>query len=60
MKNFSLKEIIYYVLGIILVSGFVFLYWTRFVNKIQIPPLIKQLNFSWGRNGVFVSFIFAI
>ena len=52
--KFSLKEIIYYILGVILVSGFVFLYWTRFVNKIQIPPLIKLLTFSWGRNGVFV------
>lgn len=42
-KNIFLKEIAFYTLGVALIGGYVYLYWTRFVNKLVAPPLIMKL-----------------
>ena len=51
----KIKEFIFYVLGILLIAGFVYLYWTRFVNKIALPPVIRKIRVSFGKNGVFIA-----
>lgn len=52
-KMAKIKEIIFYTLGIGLIAGFVLLYWTRFVNMPVMPPLIRELYSSWGKEWVF-------
>jgi hypothetical protein len=43
------KEIIYYLLGILLIVGFVFLYWSHF-RDIAGPPFAQRYILSnWGR-----------
>lgn len=54
-NNSKLKEIIFYILGIILIIGFVYLYYTRFINVKVVPPVIRKLIISLGRNGVFLA-----
>ena len=67
-NNFDVvKEIIFYALGVILISGFILLYWTRFVNIPVLPPSIRNLYFEWGKDwacivnaGVFILFVLFI
>ena len=51
MKNIErlalIKECLYYVLGIILIAGFVFLYWTPFKN-IPGPPAQRYIMTNFG------------
>lgn len=58
MKNNSkiklVKEVIFYILGIILIIGFVYLYWSRFVIKTGIPPVIRKLYYSGKVKEVFL------
>lgn len=46
------KEGIFYLLGIILICGFFLLYVTRFFNIHAVPPLIHEIYYEWGSNGL--------
>ena len=52
MKNqnrFTLaKEIVYYSLGILLIFGFVYLYWGHFTDKPGPPAAIRYIMGHWG------------
>jgi protein-S-isoprenylcysteine O-methyltransferase Ste14 len=53
MKNSSrlilTKEIIYYILGILLIFGFVYLYWGHFTDTPGPPAAIRYIMYNWGR-----------
>lgn len=53
-KMARIKEIIFYALGIGLIAGFILLYWTRFVTMPVMPPFIRELYYSWGKEWAFV------
>ncbi len=44
-KSSRVKEIVFYALGVVLIAGFVLLYFPRFVGIIKFPPVIRWL---WG------------
>lgn len=50
----TVKEVIFYVLGIILILGFFLLYYTRFFSIFAVPPFIRELYYAWGNNGLIV------
>ena len=70
MKNYKnkhrlilIKEIFYYILGIILIAGFVYLYWYHFIDKPQFtgtggqlwPPRVQPyLIYHLGRNAAVI------
>lgn len=63
-NKFNFREIIFYILGIILIVGFVYLYWTRFISKQGPPPIINDLYESGKymqvfllNTGIFILFI---
>ena len=43
-----IKEIIYYILGILLISGFVYLYWGHFSDAPGPPSAIRYIMSHWG------------
>jgi protein-S-isoprenylcysteine O-methyltransferase Ste14 len=43
------KEILYYLLGIILISGFVYLYWSHFSDSPSPPFAQSYILVSWGK-----------
>ena len=65
MNRLSLiKEGVYYTLGILLIFGFVYLYWSHF-RDISGPPFAQRyILYNWGKNGaiainaaIFILFI---
>ena len=66
-KNQSnlLKEILYYLLGLLLIFGFVYLYWSHFTDTFGPPFANRYIMLYWGNNAaiainaaVFLLFIF--
>lgn len=43
-KSSVVKEIVFYVLGVLLIGGFILLYFPRFLNIEMLPPAIRYLN----------------
>jgi protein-S-isoprenylcysteine O-methyltransferase Ste14 len=63
-KLSTAKELIFYALGILLIAGFTYLYWTRFILDPVMPPAIRYLYFDLGTDwailanaGVFILFL---
>jgi protein-S-isoprenylcysteine O-methyltransferase Ste14 len=58
MKNRNrlilIKEVIYYALGIVLIFGFVYLYWGHFTDKHGPPSALKYIWIHWGINTAIV------
>ena len=54
MKNpnrlIKTKEVTYYILGVLLIFGFVYLYWRHFINAPGPPTAIRYIMVSWGTN----------
>jgi methanethiol S-methyltransferase len=44
-RSSRVKEIVFYALGVVLIAGFVLLYFPRFVGVVKFPPVIRWL---WG------------
>lgn len=58
------KEVIFYLLGVLLIAGFVILYFPRFLGIGMVPPAIRYLFYQAGPNwaiavnaGVFILFL---
>lgn len=63
-RRILIKEIIYYTLGILLVLGFVYLYWEHFVDTPGPPASILSIRYGWGKTAaiainaaIFILFI---
>jgi methanethiol S-methyltransferase len=63
-KFSTLKEILFYILGGLLIAGFIILYFPRFLGIAMLPPAIRYLFYQWGSNwaiavnaGVFILFL---
>jgi protein-S-isoprenylcysteine O-methyltransferase Ste14 len=58
MKNQNrltlLKEILYYLLGILLISGFVYLYWSHFRDVAGPPFAQRYILYNWGKTAAIV------
>jgi protein-S-isoprenylcysteine O-methyltransferase Ste14 len=54
MKNqnrlIQTKEVIYYILGILLIFGFVYLYWSHFADTFGPPHANRLILSRWGKN----------
>ena len=48
------KEIIYYTLGILLVFGFVYLYWGHFSDTPGPPAAIRYIMSHWGMKAAII------
>ncbi len=48
-QRFDIQERIYFVLGVLIILGFVVLYSSRFLLKTSMPPAINSLYFHEGR-----------
>ena len=46
----QVKEVIYYILGILLISGFVYLYWSHFADTFGPPFANRRILVYWGKN----------
>jgi protein-S-isoprenylcysteine O-methyltransferase Ste14 len=62
--RFNAREFLYYLLGLLLIAGFVYLYSSRFIFETSMPPAIASLLFRSGREwvilinaGVFIFFL---
>jgi protein-S-isoprenylcysteine O-methyltransferase Ste14 len=44
------KEVIYYILGILLIFGFVYLYWSHFADDFGPPHANRLIMSNWGKN----------
>lgn len=58
------REVLYYLLGLLLMVGFIYLYSSRFIFEISMPPAIGNLLYQRGRAwtilinaGVFILFL---
>jgi protein-S-isoprenylcysteine O-methyltransferase Ste14 len=49
-----IKECLYYVLGIVLIVGFVYLYWGHFTDTPGPPSVVKYIWTHWGINTAIV------
>jgi len=58
MKNtgrfVSIKESLYYVLGIVLIVGFIYLYWGHFTDKPGPPGAIRYIMGHWGMRAAII------
>ena len=53
MNRLSLiKEGLYYILGILLIFGFVYLYWSHFADAFGPPFTNRYIMLHWGTNAV--------
>ncbi len=64
-KSYTAREIVFYILGALLITGFIILYLPRFVAVPIVPPVIEYLFDHLGPNwtiaanaGVFILFLF--
>ena len=48
------KEYIYYILGILLISGFLFLYWSHFADTFGPPYANRYIMLHWGKTAAIV------
>ena len=49
-----IKEIIYYLLGILLIFGFVYLYWGHFTDASGPPDAILYIMHHWGMRAAII------
>jgi protein-S-isoprenylcysteine O-methyltransferase Ste14 len=48
-KKVTAKKVVFYALGVLLIAGFIYLYWTRFTfSHITMPPPIRYLFYEQG------------
>jgi len=48
------KAVIYFILGILLISGFVYLYWSHFKDTPGPPTAIRYIMGHWGINAAII------
>jgi len=53
-RSSLIKEGLYYSLGILLISGFVYLYWGHFSDAPGPPAAIRYIMGHWGRTAAIV------
>jgi protein-S-isoprenylcysteine O-methyltransferase Ste14 len=49
-REIQTKEVIYYILGILLIFGFVYLYWSHFADTFGPPFANRYIMLYWGKN----------
>lgn len=48
-EKLSATTVADYLLGVLLIRGFVLLYWTRFTGTPILPPVIRAIDIRWGK-----------
>ena len=54
IRGTLIKEFVYYTLGILLILGFVYLYWEHFTDTPGPPSSILGIRYGWGKTAAIV------